>query len=211
MKFSSLSNTFLLSPEVARETALGFLTGVHPEGGQPAKWQEEMFTAHYGSSLLVIANQWFNLCHTNIEEAKLTAKEETAEGFKRFMMAHFFMWQYPKNAPTFGSRFGVCERLSCGDPVFHWVNKIAALHEKLIVWKKNLDSTLTQTLVISIDGVNCRTWEKSNERYNMDTQECSHNFNHGAVKYEVAMSLLEPQRAWISGPHKGGKHDLTIF
>ncbi|CAJ1947667.1 unnamed protein product [Cylindrotheca closterium] len=55
------------------------------------------------------------------------------------------------------------------------------------------------------------TWEKSNERYNMDTQECSHKFNHGAVKYEVAMSLLEPQCAWISGPHKGGKHDLTIF
>ncbi|CAJ1946075.1 unnamed protein product [Cylindrotheca closterium] len=25
------------------------------------------------------------------------------------------------------------------------------------------------------------------------------------------MSLLEPQCAWISGPHKGGKHDLTIF
>lgn len=39
----------------------------------------------------------------------------------------------------------------------------------------------------------------------------SHKFKHGAVKYEIAMSLLEPQCAWINGPFDGGMHDLTIF
>ena len=31
------------------------------------------------------------------------------------------------------------------------------------------------------------------------------------VKYEIALSVFEPGCVWISGPHRGGKHDLTIF
>mmetsp|Transcript_1739 Transcript_1739/g.3859 ORF Transcript_1739/g.3859 Transcript_1739/m.3859 type:complete len:90 (-) Transcript_1739:3711-3980(-) len=84
--------SFLLSPEVARERALELLAGVNPKG-HPANWQEEEFKAHYGASSQVIANQWFDLCTTEIEEARLSPKEKSSEGFKRFMMAHFFMWQ----------------------------------------------------------------------------------------------------------------------
>ena len=36
-------------------------------------------------------------------------------------------------------------------------------------------------------------------------------FNQGAVKYEIAMSLSKNKCVWISSPHKGAKHDFTIF
>jgi hypothetical protein len=39
----------------------------------------------------------------------------------------------------------------------------------------------------------------------------SYKFNHGAVKYEISMSVFQPQCVWISGPHRGGKRDITIF
>jgi hypothetical protein len=39
----------------------------------------------------------------------------------------------------------------------------------------------------------------------------SHKFKHCAVKYEIALSVFQPKCVWISGPHRGGKHDNTIF
>jgi hypothetical protein len=54
-------NKFLLLPEAARELGLELLAGFDPKG-KSSKWQEEEFQAHYGSSSLMIANQWFDLC-----------------------------------------------------------------------------------------------------------------------------------------------------
>ena len=57
----------------------------------------EDFKAHYGSSPLVIAAIWHDLQDTSIKEAKLEKEEKSVKGFKRFMIAHFFLWTYPKN------------------------------------------------------------------------------------------------------------------
>jgi hypothetical protein len=43
------------------------------------------FKAHYGSSPLVIADIWHDLCHTSIKEAHLEEKGKSEKGFKRFM------------------------------------------------------------------------------------------------------------------------------
>lgn len=152
MKFSGTE--FLLSPEAARFHALDYLAGLNPRVLSPEE-QEVEFRAHYGTSSDVIANQWFDLCTTDIALARLAPREKSPQGFKRLMMAHFFLWQYPKNARTFASRFEVCERYGRGEPVWSWVDKIAALNEKMIVWKPDLDSTLTPVMVITIDGVDC--------------------------------------------------------
>jgi hypothetical protein len=45
----------------------------------------------------------------------------------------------------------------------------------------------------------------------IDRKQCSHKFNHAAIKYEIALSVFEPKCVWISGPHWGAKHDITIF
>jgi hypothetical protein len=55
------------------------------------------FKAHYGSSPLVVANIWSDLCSTTIEGACLEEKEKLEKGFKKFMLGMFFLWTYPKN------------------------------------------------------------------------------------------------------------------
>ena len=35
-------------------------------------------------------------------------------------------------------------------------------------------------------------------------------FEHGAVKHLIATSIFEEKCVYISGPHRGGKHDLAI-
>ena len=39
----------------------------------------------------------------------------------------------------------------------------------------------------------------------------SHKFKQAAVDYEIAISIFTQQVVWISGPHKGSRHDITIF
>ena len=47
--------------------------------------------------------------------------------------------------------------------------------------------------------------------FNQDRKQYTKKFNHGGVKYEIAIALDGSQIVWISGPHRGGKHDLKIF
>jgi hypothetical protein len=39
----------------------------------------------------------------------------------------------------------------------------------------------------------------------------SHKFKQAAVDYEIGISIFTQQVVWISGPHKGSRHDITIF
>jgi len=210
MRLSTNVTKLLLSPQAVIERALKLLARVDPTG-KTKKWQETMFHSHYGSSSAVIANQWFDLCSTNDPRIRLKQCKMSQPGFKRFMMAHFFLWQNPKNAETFGSRFGVCEKMARGYPVWKWVNRLAALSKLVIVWSKDLDAVNTAKRILSLDGIDFRTWEQKHERYNMDRTDCSHKHNHGAAKYEFGLHVYKPQVVWVNGPHPGGKHDLEIF
>jgi len=211
MRFANGVSQLLLSTEAVRLRALNLLAGVEPKGKSEA-WQETMFHSHYGSPSKVVASMWFELCTTDNEKIKLKPSEMTARGFRGYMMAHFFLWQNPKNAVTFGFRFGVCERLARGYPIWKWVDRLAALSELVIFWHhKDLDSVNTAKRILSVDGVDFRTWEQNHERYNMDRTDCSHKHNHGAAKYELGIHAFKSQLVWINGPHPGGKHDLDIF
>ena len=44
-----------------------------------------------------------------------------------------------------------------------------------------------------------------------DKGQFSHKFNHGALKYEIAIDVYRSKVVWISGPHRAGLHDKTIF
>jgi hypothetical protein len=45
----------------------------------------------------------------------------------------------------------------------------------------------------------------------VDKRHFSHKFNPGTLKYEVAMDVYRLKIVWISGPHRGGKHDNTVL
>eukprot|EP00957_Ditylum_brightwellii_P140306 10690948-Ditylum_brightwellii.AAC.1 len=39
----------------------------------------------------------------------------------------------------------------------------------------------------------------------------SHKHKHAASKFESALALFKQQIAFISGPHSGGMHNITVF
>jgi hypothetical protein len=72
------------------------------------------FRKYYGSSPLALAEMWFDLMHTAIMGAVVEHKEKCEKGFKMFMVAHSWLWIYPKNASLLASTFHIWERYSRG-------------------------------------------------------------------------------------------------
>jgi hypothetical protein len=127
-------------------------------------------------------------------------------------MAIYFLWNYPKNSEVLASRFHTSERNSRGEPLWHWIKKIQALKGRKIVWDSSIDDPQNGVIFcLSVDGVDFKINEKQNPERNVDRKFYSKKFNHCAAKYEIAMSVFRSKVVWISGPHPGGKHDITIF
>ena len=56
-----------------------------------------------------------------------------------------------------------------------------------------------------------KVWESKHPMMPYDKGQFSHKFNHGALKYEIAIDVYRSKVVWISGPHRAGLHDKTIF
>ena len=94
----------------------------------------ETFRKHFGSLPLALADMWHNMTATDISEARVDIKEQDDAGFRMFLVAHFFLWTYPKNSGLIVSRFQICDKYSRGEHLWKWIRKIAALKALKIVW-----------------------------------------------------------------------------
>jgi hypothetical protein len=173
------------------------ILGIRSHGRTNEAWTHDFHT-HFGSKPLDLADIWYDLTVTTIPGAALTIEEKSEKGLKRFFIAHYFLWTYPKNAKILASRYKVCKEYARGQKLGDWVAKIAALHANKIGW-------------LPVDDTDFRMWEGKHPTLPIDRSQCSHKFKHGAVKYEIAISTYSSKICWISGPHAGGKHDLIIF
>jgi hypothetical protein len=88
---------------------------------------------------------------------------------------------------------------------------IAQLKVKKIVWDPRLDDPNGTIFIITVDGTDFKVWEKKTATLSVDKAQYSHKFNHGGLKYEITMDVFRCRVVWISGPHREGKHDKTIF
>jgi hypothetical protein len=159
---------------------------------------------------VVLANMWHDMITTEIDLG-MEHKDVSDKGFKMFLIAHHFLWTYPKNAKLLASRFGICERYVRGENLWRWIRMIAKLKAKKIVWNQSLDDPNSQIFIVTVDGTDFKVWEKKHPTLPIDKAQYSHKFNHGALKYEIAVDVYRSKIVWISGPHRGGKHDKTIF
>ena len=76
----------------------------------------------------------------------------------------------------------------------------------------SLNDPNSEEFIITIDGTDCRIWEKQHDLFPVDTKLCSSKFNHAAYKYELALAIRHNKIVWVNGPFKaGGKHDITVF
>ena len=87
-----------------------------------------------------------------------------------FMIAHFFLWTYPKNVKLVKRPFKICLRYLQSDDLWYWPKKIHTLKAKKIVWPADLDNHYTEILAISVDGVNFCSWEKKHPTLNKDPE-----------------------------------------
>ena len=112
---------------------------VDPQG-RNVKSLMKTFQTHYGSSHVVLTSMWNDICKTNEEMSK---KEKSSHGVKFFLMAHYYLWNYPRNSTQVATRFKVCEKYARGEHLWKWIGQIEALKEKAIKWTKNLDDKNT--------------------------------------------------------------------
>lgn len=182
------------------------------------RWSEATrtleFHRHYGSSPLDIADIWYDLVNDDRylpPELKLSDKEKTEKGFKRYVIAHFWLWTYPKNACLLASRFKLCERSCRGEDVWIWIKRMAAMKSKKISMEHVDSDEHIEFLALSTDGVDFLLREEYHPTLPKDPQACSHKMKHGAAKYGIALALRRAKCVHIAGPYKGAVHDLTIF
>ena len=149
------------------------------------------FKQHYGSQPLVIAAQWYDLCHaTNENGERLLTAKDVKRGFKMFMVAHYFLYNYTRSSHQLGDHFGICESYARGEHLWGWVRKIAFLEKRVIFWPKILDSPESEVNVLSVDGVDKKTFERKHKTQLLpiDRGNCSHKHAHGAVKYQITLA-----------------------
>lgn len=167
------------------------------------------FHKHFGSSPLDIAEIWYDLC--NHDENLLSKKEKSNKGFKRYLIAMYWLWAKPKNAALLASRFDCCLDYVQGREIWLWIERIMSLAGKKIIWDSSLDSEDTEVFAISTDGVDFPVWERQHPKYPVDTKAMSHKFRSCGAKYIIALSCFSSKCVFIGGPYRGGKGDLDMF
>ena len=174
------------------------------------KWLVKVFKCFFGSPPSHLAILWLDLCQLDM----MDEKDKNESGFKRFLIANFFVWTYPKNSEITAAIFGICECYCRGEPLWKWIMLIASLKDSKIIWPERFDSQQAENFIISVDGVDFfaqERYETPHPMYNIDTTYASHKYNKCAYKYEVAVSVFDSRVVWVNGPFKGGVHDLTMF
>ena len=179
----------LLSATRVQRHGLSFV-GVTDD--QMSRWSssfaEEVFHWHYGSSSLVIAQMWFDLQQGEFQGASLSEKDNSIPGFKRFLLADFFLWTYPKNSALTATRFGVARRDCYGQNLWKWIAKIAALMPGKIKWKESLGDPNGSDFVGTIDCTDCGMWERAHD--------FKYNINKGLFTKKKVVLDLSTKSSW---------------
>mmetsp|Transcript_18009 Transcript_18009/g.49017 ORF Transcript_18009/g.49017 Transcript_18009/m.49017 type:complete len:214 (+) Transcript_18009:126-767(+) len=173
--------------------------------------QKEEFGKHFGSSPLMLATMWHDLCHANIEGMIPLDSKEKLSGLKSFFMAHYFLWGKEKKANKMATPFGVCEKKVRGFALWLWIERIMLLKEKVLFWSKALDSFEAKKIAVSIDGKDCKTWEQKHPTLLVDRKHHTKKYNHGGCKYQITMCAQRQQCVHIYGPCRGGMHDKEML
>ena len=181
-------------------------------GREEYKHSDYIFHSLYGSSAAVLAAQFGDLQTTSVPGARLTAKENSDKGLRSFLIAHFWLWTRPKNVVLMSTRFGVCEDYCQGRYLWDWVKRIGLLRREKIRWRdRGMVQVGGEKFTVSLDGTDFKTWEPKHPTLPIDTKYASHKFLSAGFRYEIALSVRTGKCVWISGPHKAGKHDMTVF
>jgi hypothetical protein len=101
------ATTMLLSPLDVLNKGFAACNGLPDLIGGLSEKRINAFCSHYGLSPVDLSSIWYDLITTNIPEAMLEQKEKSDKGFMFFLIAHHYLWTYPKNSQLLASQFGI--------------------------------------------------------------------------------------------------------
>ena len=111
----------------------------------------------------------------------------------------------------FAPRFELCEDCCLGRHPWKWIEHIANLADKKIIWPKSLDAANARICSLTVNGVDFKCWEKQDKQCPCDPKNTSHKFRACGAKCVVALSIHEPKCVFVEGPFRGGLGDLDMF
>jgi hypothetical protein len=93
--------------------------------------------------------------------------------------------------------FCICDKNASGENLSIWVQRIAILKCKKIVWDDSYDDPRGPLFIFTVDGTDYRVWERKHPTLSLNTPECLHNFKHSVLEYEIACDLYHWKLVWI--------------
>lgn len=131
---------------------LGFL-GITFNRNATRETQLRKFNEQYGKSPTVLSDVWSDLVTTDIEAAKLDLSEQNEIGLRSFLIAVYFMYQYPRSMASLGSAFKLHKSTVGGEKLWGWVEKIAALITLKVQWPHDhFSNPNSEKAIITVDG-----------------------------------------------------------
>lgn len=172
---------------------------------------DKIFRKNFGSSSEVVSRIWRDILEED-RSLGLVSRSKMNKNLKQYLIAMYWLWTYPKNAEATATAFGMRSSRNCqGKALWSWIERIASLKEKKVVWKSALDDPETAIFIITVDGTDFRCREPKHPTMPVDQKFCSHKHKHAAVRYEIALSIFTGNVVWVSDPYPAGVHDMTIF
>lgn len=200
--------SFNLTPDVMRSLALSMLGKTQEQQARmKLSNRESFFKQHLGSSTNVLCVMWSDLHLFSL----LSKKESSYKGLKMFMIAHYFLYSYPRNSTQISSMFQICERYTRGKPLWDWVRKIQSLKAHKVKWLPHFGEPNSETFIITVDGTDCKIWELVHSTLRVDPGYKSDKFNKAGLKYEIAVAVFHNKIVWVNGPFPAGKSKIRIF
>jgi hypothetical protein len=117
---------------------------------------------------------WFDLQTTTIPDAALSESENSINGLIFFLIVHSWIWTYQRNAKQLADKFSIYEDYAKGKKLRGWIEKLAALKARKIVWDPaKMDDPNGPTFICSLDGTDFKVWEPKHPTLPQDRRQMS--------------------------------------
>ena len=172
--------------------------------------REDWFQASFGCPSYVVSKMWSDLQTTGIDDARIG--DEYDDDFipisiYDFLNALEFLKCYLPEKKREGMTNLSAKTLR--DRCWYYCRKLQALKHEKVVWPENLPPDTVW--VMTVDGTHVAINEPLHPEFSQDKTYFSHKKQRAGWCYEVGMSLFTSNLIWMSGPHKAGANDKTIF
>ena len=163
------------------------------------------FQSFFGCPPVVVEQMWFDLQTTVTVEARI-GEDNIKISILDFLNALEFLKCYRPEINREGPTGRSCKTLR--KRCWWYSRKLQALKTDKIIWP---EYPLDTIWVMTVDGTHFAINEPTHPELSQDKDYFSHKKGRSGLCYELGISLFSSNLIWMSGPHKAGENDKTIF